>query len=301
MRQRNCGPMNNALWITPEFAGRGIINQDRLLILCDLSSITCYESKGIIKIIAMSPFPSQATNRGELRFRIFGVPVRVQPLFWLSTILLGYNSDPRRLLLWISVCFFSILIHEMGHVAAFRAFGEDGEVILYGLGGLAIPTRRTRPRTAFSQVIISAAGPAAGFCAAAVVSVVAISLGAKMSLGFNMMIPFIGAQFPRDVITDRLYQAVAINELLYVNFYWGLVNLLPIYPLDGGHVSSALFTVKNGVAGFRYALILSAIVAGTLALLGWYAGSVYVTCMFGLLALGSVQTIRSMPRAPRQE
>jgi Zn-dependent protease len=33
---------------------------------------------------------------------------------------------------------------------------------------------------------------------------------------------------------------VLLNDLLFVNFDWGLVNLLPVYPLDGGHAARAV-------------------------------------------------------------
>ena len=33
----------------------------------------------------------------------------------------------------------------------------------------------------------------------------------------------------------------AIWDMLWVNIYWGLVNLLPVYPLDGGQIARELF------------------------------------------------------------
>ena len=59
----------------------------------------------------------------DLRFNLFGIPVRVHPLFWLVAAILGAGSDPDpiELLLWIGTVFVSILIHEMGHALAARA------------------------------------------------------------------------------------------------------------------------------------------------------------------------------------
>ncbi len=61
----------------------------------------------------------------DLHFQIAGIPVRVHPLFWLATLILGSNSwsgdgnvDPdagMKLLIWVGVMFVSILVHELGH------------------------------------------------------------------------------------------------------------------------------------------------------------------------------------------
>ena len=105
-------------------------------------------------------------ERGTLRFGLFGIPVRVLPWFWLTTFFTGASNDTGLVLIWIAVVFVSILIHELGHVLAYRAFGTKGEILLYGWGGLAVPLRG-RAWNTFQQVVVSAAGPMAGFCLAA--------------------------------------------------------------------------------------------------------------------------------------
>ena len=61
---------------------------------------------------------------GDVHFRLFGVPVRVHPFFWLTTVLMGLNpkggTPPAELLIWVAVVFVSILVHEFGHVALIR-------------------------------------------------------------------------------------------------------------------------------------------------------------------------------------
>ena len=79
----------------------------------------------------------------DLRFRLLGVPVRIHPLFWLVACLLGGPWLEGRwgagyLLLWVACVFVSILVHELGHVLAGRAFGARGHILLYSFGGLAI-------------------------------------------------------------------------------------------------------------------------------------------------------------------
>src|SRR5438067_8656185 len=78
----------------------------------------------------------------DLNFRLGRVPVRVTPWFWVGSAFLGWDylrvfGFPA-LLLWIVCVFFSILLHEMGHVMMGQAFGTRGHIILQAMGGLAV-------------------------------------------------------------------------------------------------------------------------------------------------------------------
>jgi stage IV sporulation protein FB len=49
----------------------------------------------------------------------------------------------------------------------------------------------------------------------------------------------------------------AVHFLVWINFYWAVINLLPIWPLDGGQVSRELFTWQSRIYGARNSLALS--------------------------------------------
>jgi stage IV sporulation protein FB len=241
------------------------------------------------------------SGRGVWRFSLAGIPVTVQPWFWLTTIFMGANRDVGGLLVWIAVCFVSILLHEMGHVMAYRAFGERGEILLYSWGGLAFSDRNAR-RTTLAQVMVSLAGPAAGFCLAGLVLAVAFSLGALIHTSWAYFVmPNISAVIlPHNVeaLNGRAYYYwnVVLNDLLWVNISWGLVNLLPVYPLDGGQASRALFEAHDRSSGLQRSLWVSVIAAGAIALMGLMEHDMYVTIMFGLLAFSSVQLLEQFHR-----
>jgi Zn-dependent protease len=236
------------------------------------------------------PPPSQA----DVHFRVLGVPVRVHPWFWIISLMLGLNgsgpADPLQTVLWVAVVFASILVHEMGHALVQRRFGGRPRVVLYSLGGLAICDDCDRSPS--SQVQISLAGPAAGFLFAALVLLVV--RGAGHQLEFGRYAGFIGLLIPH----WEPFESPALNEvifdLLYVNIFWGLVNLLPIYPLDGGRVSRELFTLSHPRRGIEQSLWLSIACAGAFAAVGLIGmQSIFTAVFFGYLAYANYQTLQS--------
>ena len=80
-------------------------------------------------------------------------------------------------------------------------------------------------------------------------------------------------------------------DLLFVNFYWGLVNLLPVWPLDGGRVSRAVFEQWNHLDGRRKSPIVSAVFAAGIALAGISNRNVWLAGMFGIFTVSSVQAV----------
>jgi hypothetical protein len=85
-----------------------------------------------------------------------------------------------------------------------------------------------------------------------------------------------------------------ISDLLWVNIFWGLVNLLPIYPLDGGQISLEVFQLYNPRDGLRQSLWLSVIVAagcGVLALVKLEDTFLAIFCAY--LAYTSYATLQS--------
>jgi Zn-dependent protease len=94
---------------------------------------------------------------------------------------------------------------------------------------------------------------------------------------------------------------VLINDLLYVNFYWGLVNLLPVFPLDGGHASRAILERRDPFNGKRTAYLVSAITGGLLVLAGVLVQNLYLILLFGLLAATSAQQFESIRRRYRPQ
>lgn len=237
-------------------------------------------------------------TRFDLRFSILGFPVRVHPLFWVIALLLGSGGgDLFFIVLWVIGVFISILIHELGHALAFRRYGQEAEIILHFAGGLAVPQPvgfgmgyarvATTPN---QQILIALAGPFAGFFFAAFVIVLSLALGGTVS--FNLLLGFIpipSVRLPAGFSALNLFFII----LLWINIFWGLINLLPVYPLDGGQVSRNVLIQRDPWNGARTSLWISVITGGAMAVIGLLAlGSVYMALIFGFLAFQSWQMLQ---------
>lgn len=217
-------------------------------------------------------------TRYDLAFSLFGIPVRVLPWHWLASVLLGWDlmndqdNGPTLLLMWVAIVFVSIVVHEMGHALAATLFGYSPHVILYHFGGLAV-FEPSRNYTTAKAILISLAGPAAGFALGA-----ATLVGALIATGGR------GWSFENPLIDEAIWMS------LWVNIFWSLVNLLPVLPLDGGQVCREVCLAASPRYGMNVALWISIIVA---ALIGFAAlrllNSYYMAIMFFLLGLQSFQ------------
>ena len=253
-------------------------------------------------------------TRFDLNFRVGDIPVRVHPFFWLSTVLLGL--DPKLpgidkltyLLVWAAVLCVSILVHELGHVLMGRTFGARGHILLTGFCGLAIGSSELPERWQRNAVFL--AGPGAGFLLAGLVTTISWFIYPDFTLFalgflFHVLVP-VG---PDTTIPPPLIVHAIVN-MLWVNIFWGLVNLLPIWPLDGGQVCREVCQKYRGRDGVYTSLVISIATAAGFAVLALieimmkkplvrflsFGGSWFAVLFFGLLAAGSWQLLQHVRR-----
>jgi stage IV sporulation protein FB len=241
----------------------------------------------------------------DLHFQVLGVPVRIHPGFWIAGFVLGFSdgdSDPAAVLIFIGVLFVSILIHEMGHALVMRRFGYSPRVVLYHFGGLAIPeddysTVGRRPkRDTWSAVLISLAGPGAGFVFAALVVAAVFATGGGVYFDPSGLpnLPWHVEPPPRTGVAVYLL----VQYLLYVNIFWGLVNLVPVLPLDGGQVARDLLMHRDRYNGLTQALQLSVAMGILMAVFLFLSmPGQYGTLMFALLAVSNFLTLQQLGRS----
>ncbi len=243
-------------------------------------------------------FTIPSPTRYDLRFSVAGIPVRVHTLFWLIAILLGSSSSNLLdILIWVIAVFVSILIHELGHAFAMRRFGQRSQIILHLSGGLTVPEPvvwgsgwANVALTPNQEIFITLAGPGAGFLFAALILALTVVMGGSIILttilGF-IPIPMAGFSAGNAALN------LLIVSLLWVNIFWGLINLMPIYPLDGGNVARHLFVKSNPADGLQKSLWLSVVAGGLIAVMGFVLlHSVYMAIMFAFLAFQSYQMLQ---------
>lgn len=218
----------------------------------------------------------------DLRFSLFGIPVRVHPLFWLMTLLLGGSlRELNAVLLWVVCVFVSILVHEFGHALTARYFGWHPEVVLYSCGGYASFTP-TWGYTTARRVLVTAAGPGAGFVLFGLVLAVQVLI-----IYFQLV--------PRNE-SQRLLLSSVIGNLLFINLAWGILNLVPIYPLDGGQIARDLLTHYRGNSGYVFSLRLSILLGGVLAAFFFATQQTFSAILFAMLAVQNYQELQGARR-----
>ncbi len=145
-------------------------------------------------------------------FSVAGIPVRASLGFFLLLAWFGYmhrTAGGQGVILVLLAVVATLLVHELGHAFVARRLRLEPQVILHGWGGLCL---HHRAPTRGGEALITAAGPLAQLGVAGVVHLAAGDLPPTEAGGF-----FVGV------------------FVLY-SFVWGLLNLVPIFPLDGGHL-----------------------------------------------------------------
>ncbi len=181
-----------------------------------------------------------ARTMWDLKWKMLGVPVRIHPLFWLVALGLVYQPTiPFELvLIGVGCVLFSILVHEFGHALSGRFYGDrQNEVILYYFGGLCVSPRPLQK--VWSNIIHILCGPAAGLLLAGA------AYACQMFLGQGAGVAL----------------AYTLELLIWVNLVWSLMNLLPIFPLDGGQVLRELIQWKAPRRGDHLVFTISLYVA----------------------------------------
>ncbi len=238
-------------------------------------------------------FEEPARSKYDLSFNLGRMPVRVHPAFWIITVLfaIGGPSTPTTILVWVGAIFVSILVHELGHALLMRRYGLSPHIVLHGMGGLAAADFGLRSQSRRERILIALAGPGAGFLFALLLVGLVLGLGYRTHL-LGLAIGN-GAALPSPTLQ------LVIADLLYINAGWGLVNLIPVHPLDGAHVAEELLRSRDPERGTRNSLWVSVVAGAIMVVVGLFVlDSPFVAFLFGYLAYLSfvaIQRHRGLP------
>lgn len=167
-------------------------------------------------------------------------------------VVINYNPQQgvHYALLWIPIAFLSVLIHELAHAAMFGVFGYgSSRIILGGLGGVTINESLHRNVKPWHDLIISVAGPFSSF-----------------GLWFLSKWLIENLAVAR---TDRMLQAF-LPLFALANIAWGIFNLIPVPPLDGGHATRSFFSIfLSDRTAFTVSTWIAIVVGAAVAV--WFA------------------------------
>lgn len=171
----------------------------------------------------------------------------------------------------IAVASFSILMHEFGHALVSQRYGLAPRVELTGLGGL---TYHAPARSNGQHLRITAAGPTMNFALAALL-------------------------FAIEPLTSGMLSGI-LTTGMQVNIIWGLYNLLPIVPLDGGVLMQLLLRrwMRRSDQADRIAYRVSLSLGVIGALIGLKYGMLLVVFVLGLAAFENWRALQALGESP---
>ncbi|AKQ63682.1 peptidase, M50 family [Myxococcus hansupus] len=228
------------------------------------------------------------------RFRLGSIPVEVHPSHLLVSGMLALGGIPERgtstrwpfgssaaesagghasavaiyILSWMLIVFVSVLVHELGHALASRMFGYRPSIALAWMGGHTLPTDAPGPLPWKRDVLITAAGPFFG-----------------LMLGFASYAASQRFLEPPGLVFFLQTFAIA-------NFFWAVLNMVPVLPLDGGRITTALATRVFGPRrGFMLAQGLAVLACVGLVLLGLVARQFILVIMFAMFGMQAFRAL----------
>ncbi len=214
---------------------------------------------------------------GQPLFSVLGIPVHVSIWHLLTLLFFFQSSFQNGIEFGLAMLFAasaSVFLHEMGHALTSRHFGLQPTVVLTGFGGFTSHQPARRPRDEF---IVVAAGPTMNFLlAGGLFALAAGVLSAEADMGFLGQL---------------------LSQIIFLNIFWGIYNLLPIMPLDGGQllrVTLRKFIKKSLNADrwtHRVGLVLGALMAVFFAV---QFHSVFGAVLLGLAAFENYRALQNV-------
>jgi Zn-dependent protease/predicted RNA-binding Zn-ribbon protein involved in translation (DUF1610 family) len=199
----------------------------------------------------MPPGNSASPMAGSFRlFRVAGITVSIHWTWLLIAVFqLQYRTDEYIQPFWKVVEYLAlfgiVLLHEFGHALACRSVGGRADhIVLWPLGGIAFVAPPPRPGAVLWSI---AAGPLVN------VVLLPITYGALLLASNDGM----------EKANPDIYHF--IRSLRNMNLILLVLNLLPVYPLDGGQILQALLwfvigRVKSLLVVSVIGLVVAAIV-----------------------------------------
>lgn len=204
-------------------------------------------------------------------FRLLGFDVHVRTGFVIFTALIVFlYQDGFGLWLAGSIAVLTLL-HELGHAVAARRAGCEASISLDFLAGYT-SFRPSRALSRGQRALISIAGP---------FTQIAISVVVLLAMGVN------------PVSFDSIRQSDAAAAIWWAGPAIGAMNLIPVLPLDGGHLAMTGLETFVGKRAMRVMAVASVVVTGGAAVVLFLSGLTGFVIFIGFLLLNQFQILQA--------
>lgn len=216
---------------------------------------------------------------GIYLFTVGRIPVFISVWYILLVGYFSYSMGMANGLLWAGAITVSILVHEFGHAFMARRYDLNPTILLHGWGGLCAHRPAQRDR---HSALILIAGPGAG-----------LLLG-----GLTYAVAFALETFQPGWLGVRPMAATFIQYMLWVNLFWSFVNLIPMWPLDGGQLFGLGVKQKlNPLLSHRVTHGVGAVLSVGAALYGLLVlNSFFIGILAAFIAYGNIKRLQEGPR-----
>ena len=155
------------------------------------------------------------------------------------------------------------------------------------MGGLAYPNTQLTQKQSFW---VTWAGPLAGLgFFGLIVLICCATYGFAVGSDLTMYLLFHKTEIYREtyIALKEMNAPVLymLDKILWVNFWWSLINLLPVFPLDGGQIYASIERSPKKV--WTVGMVTGALVA-VAALL--FLQKLFIAILFGVFRLSKLQT-----------
>lgn len=197
------------------------------------------------------------------------IPISIQPLFWLVALLIGWvwTFTLSGALLCVLVILVSVLFHEFGHALTAMLFGQKTRIELAAFGGFTY--REGRKLKLGEEFLVVLNGPVAGF-----------------------LLFLLGYAIFRYVPIQNQLLLFVVKFTFTANLFWTVINLVPVLPLDGGHLLSIVLEAIFGFKGVKMAIIAGLIIAVAICAFFFIIGMFLVGALFLILTFESFRSLR---------
>ena len=159
--------------------------------------------------------------------------------------------------LFLVICVFCcVILHELGHALMARKFGiGTRDIVMYPVGGVA--SLNGIPRNPWEELAVAVAGPAVNVLIALLIAAGLLASGTPL-------------------LNDHF-----INNLLFINIFLVVFNMIPAFPMDGGRALRAIIALwQTRVRATYIAMWVGRVFASAFVIFGLFGG-IIITYLTG--------------------